>query len=223
MIFFNHRHFSLVHVLWIGILFIAASLTQAQASNKPELLQQTILIVGDSISAGFGIEKSSGWVALLQQRLGPDFKLVNASISGETTSGGRHRLAKLLQQYQPDLVVIELGGNDGLRGTPIKQMQFNLNDMVQKAQASGADVMLLGMRIPPNYGARYTEQFVSAFSTIASEHSTLFVPFLLAGVAGQPGMMQADGIHPTAKAQPVMMELVWSELQEWLKNRTNTL
>ena len=223
MIFFNHRRFSLVHILWIGILFIAASLTQAQASNKPELLQQTILIVGDSISAGFGIEKSSGWVALLQQRLEPNFKLVNASISGETTSGGRHRLAKLLKQYQPDLVIIELGGNDGLRGTPIKQMQFNLNDMVRKTQTTGADVMLLGMRIPPNYGARYTEQFVSAFSAIASDHSTLFVPFLLEGVAGLPGMMQADGIHPTAKAQPVMMELVWSELQEWLKNRTNTL
>lgn len=221
MIFFNHRRLSLNHFLLTGILLVAASLTQAQASNKPEALQHTILIVGDSISAGFGIDKSAGWVALLQQRLGTEFHLVNASVSGETSSGGRHRLTKLLQRHQPDLVIIELGGNDGLRGSPIRQLQFNLNDMVKKSQATGADTMLLGMKIPPNYGAKYTQQFVSVFSTIASDHNTLFVPFLLEGIAGQPGMMQADGIHPTTKAQPVMMELVWSELQEWLKNRTN--
>lgn len=210
-----------MHVSLIGILLIAASLTQAQASDKPVVMQHTILILGDSISAGFGIDKSSGWVALLQQRLGAQGTIINASISGETTSGGRYRLSKLLQRHQPDLVIIELGGNDGLRGTPLKQMAFNLNDMVSQAKASGARTMLLGMQIPPNYGARYTQQFVSVFSTIASDHNTLFVPFLLEGIAGQPGMMQADGIHPTSKAQPVMMELVWSELQEWLNKQTN--
>jgi len=177
--------------------------------------------MGDSISAGFGIDKSTGWVAMLQKRLGDDFKLVNASISGETTTGGRHRLKKALQRYEPDLVIIELGGNDGLRGTPIKQMQFNLNDMVNKAKASGAEVMLLGMQIPPNYGQTYTQKFASVFNAIASDQGTLFVPFLLEGIAGKSGMMQADGIHPTAQAQPLMMELVWSELQEWLNKLTN--
>lgn len=184
-------------------------------------MQHTILVVGDSISAGFGIDKNSGWVALLQAKLGGNFHIVNTSISGETTSGGRARLSKTLKQHQPDLVILELGGNDGLRGTPTKFIANNLSAMVKQIKGANSDVMLLGMRIPPNYGERYTQQFFSVFNTIASDHNTLFVPFLLEGVAGKPNMMQADGIHPTKLAQPIIMELVWTELQEWLKTLTN--
>ena len=171
--------------------------------------------MGDSISAGFGLDKQKGWVNLLSQQLGKGYRITNASISGETTTGGRNRLAKALQQYEPDLVILELGGNDGLRGTPIKHIQANLTAMIQQSQATGAQVLVLGMRIPPNYGERYTGQFSAIYKRLAAEHETLLVPFFMQGIAGETGMMQEDGIHPTHKAQPLMMNLVKQELTAW--------
>lgn len=178
-----------------------------------------VLIVGDSISAGFGIPLQASWVALFEKQLQqqvPSAVVVNASISGDTTSGGRARLPNLLSQHQPSLVVIELGGNDGLRGTPLTVIRQNLTFMVEQAQASGATVLLAGMQIPPNYGARYSDGFAQLFSELAEQYNTLLVPFILEGIGGVDGMMQADGIHPTAEAQDIMREHVWQAIQPWL-------
>jgi acyl-CoA thioesterase-1 len=213
-------------------LNLAASLTYGTQLEKPLSsqrsvsvakisastdVQKTILVMGDSISAAFGLQKHDGWVALFEQQVGGGVKVVNASISGETTTGGRHRLAASIAQYQPDLVIIELGGNDGLRGTPIKHIQGNLHVMIQQSQESGAQVLLLGMKIPPNYGERYTGEFAAIYAHLASENNTLFVPFFLDGVAGIEGMMQTDGIHPTDKAQSLMKDYVVEALKAWLK------
>lgn len=189
------------------------SLPYASAGENSQLAQQTILILGDSISAGFGIDKDKGWVALLDKQLKleqQNSQIINASISGETTSGGANRIKALLNKHKPSLVIIELGGNDGLRGTPIKLIKQNLNFMITQSQQAGAKVALLGMRIPPNYGQRYSELFASQYQQLALENNILFVPFLLNGIAAQPGMMQADGIHPTLQAQAIMKEQVWS-------------
>ena len=189
------------------------SLPYASAGENSQLAQQTILILGDSISAGFGIDKDKGWVALLDKQLKleqQNSQIINASISGETTSGGANRIKALLNKHNPSLVIIELGGNDGLRGTQIKLIKQNLNFMITQSQQAGAKVALLGMRIPPNYGQRYSELFASQYQQLALENNILFVPFLLNGIAAQPGMMQADGIHPTLQAQAIMKEQVWS-------------
>ncbi|WP_228345736.1 arylesterase [Venatoribacter cucullus] len=184
--------------------------------------EPVILVVGDSISAGFGVPLQQGWVALLQrnvQQRQPQLQVINASSSGETTQGGLTRLPALLKQHQPDLTIIELGGNDGLRGTPIPVIRRNLERMVQLAQAAGSDVMLLGMQIPPNYGARYTELFSRSFTELAERFELPVVPFLLDGIATEPGLMQSDGIHPTAAAQPRMTALVEPLVQQWLQER----
>jgi acyl-CoA thioesterase-1 len=182
----------------------------------------TVLVIGDSISAGFGLPVQQGWVALAQsslQQQHPEVQLINASISGDTTAGGRNRLPALLKQHQPQLVVIELGGNDALRGTPIQVIRNNLSAMVEQSQQAGADVLLLGMQIPPNYGAAYTQAFANVFQQVSDAHDTLLVPFLLEGIATQPQMMQADGIHPTAKAQPQMSDMVSAKIRYWLSNQ----
>lgn len=179
----------------------------------------TLLVVGDSISAGFGLDTKQGWVYLLQQRLhdqGYDYQVVNASVSGETTTGGLARLPALLKQHQPSLVVIELGGNDGLRAQPLTTMQENFLHMITLSQQAQAKVLLLGMRLPPNYGAHYTSAFADIFTNVAQQKNVALVPFLLEGVAGYPNMTQSDGIHPTASAQPIMLELVWPVLQPLL-------
>lgn len=184
--------------------------------------EPVILVVGDSISAGFGVPLQQGWVALLQrnvQQRQPQLQVINASISGETTQGGLTRLPALLKQHQPDLTIIELGGNDGLRGTPIPVIRRNLERMVQLAQAAGSDVMLLGMQIPPNYGARYTELFSRSFTELAERYELPVVPFLLDGIATEPGLMQSDGIHPTTAAQPRMTALVEPLVQQWLQEQ----
>jgi acyl-CoA thioesterase-1 len=142
--------------------------------------------------------------------------VINASISGETTQGGRHRLPALLQQLKPDWVLLELGGNDGLRGYPLSDVAENLAAMIRQSQTAGAEVMLLGMRIPPNYGARYTEPFFQQFQTLAKAHNIYLVPFLLEGIATNPDLMQVDGIHPQASAQPLIMEAVWKVLKPLL-------
>ncbi len=182
-------------------------------------LAGTLLVVGDSISAAFGLDTGQGWVALLEERLAEQdypYQVVNASISGDTSSGGAARLPPLLAAHRPSLVIIELGGNDGLRGQPLAQLQQNLARMIDESRASGAQVLLLGMLLPPNYGVRYTTAFAQVFSTLASDKQVAFVPFFLEGVGGVPGMMQNDGIHPTAKAQPLMLDNLWPTLKPLL-------
>ena len=179
----------------------------------------TVLIVGDSISAGFGLDTRKGWVALLEQRLkqeGFDDKVVNASISGDTSAGGLARLPAALATHKPDVVVIELGGNDGLRGQPPAQLQQNLALMIQQSRDSGAKVLLLGMQIPPNYGKRYGEAFAKVFGDVAQKEKVPFVPFFLEGVGGHPELMQADGLHPAVAAQDKLLENVWPTLKPLL-------
>ncbi|MFJ4136117.1 arylesterase, partial [Pseudomonas cyclaminis] len=179
----------------------------------------TVLIVGDSISAGFGLDTRKGWVALLEQRLkkeGFDDKVVNASISGDTSAGGLARLPAALAEHKPDVVVIELGGNDGLRGQPPAQLQQNLASMIQKSQDSGAKVLLLGMQIPPNYGKRYVDAFAKVFGDVAEQKKVPLVPFFLEGVGGHPELMQADGLHPAVAAQGKLLENVWPTLKPLL-------
>ena len=179
----------------------------------------TVLVVGDSISAGFGLDTREGWVELLQKRLkdeGFDDQVVNASISGDTSAGGRARLPALLVAHKPDLVVLELGGNDGLRGQPPEQLQQNLALMIDRARQAGARVVLLGMRLPPNYGVRYTAAFAQVYEQLASDKQVPLVPFFLEGVGGVPAMMQADGIHPAPVAQQRLLENAWPTIKPLL-------
>jgi acyl-CoA thioesterase-1 len=179
----------------------------------------TILIVGDSISAGFGLDTSKGWVALLRQRLeqeGSSDKLVNASISGDTSANGAVRLPALLAEHKPGLVILELGGNDGLRGMLPTQLQQNLATMIDRSRESGAQVLLLGMKLPPNYGARYTEAFAKVYSDLAAQKKVALVPFFLEGVGGVPALMQADSIHPAVGAQGKLLDNVWPTLEPLL-------
>ncbi|MDX1722375.1 MAG: arylesterase [Pseudomonas sp.] len=182
-------------------------------------LADTVLVVGDSISAAFGLDTRQGWVALLEKRLaeqGYEHQVVNASISGDTSAGGAARLPGLLAEHQPSLVILELGGNDGLRGQPPAQLQQNLASMIERAQEAGATVLLLGMRLPPNYGVRYTTAFAQVFASLAEEKQVAFVPFFLEGVGGVPEMMQRDGIHPAVAAQSVLLENLWPTLRSLL-------
>jgi acyl-CoA thioesterase-1 len=179
----------------------------------------TVLIVGDSISAAFGLDTRVGWVALLEQRMkqeGFTDKVVNASISGDTSAGGQARLPALLAEHKPELVILELGGNDGLRGQQPTQLQQNLASMIDRSRDSGAKVLLLGMQIPPNYGPRYTNAFKAVYSTLAEEKKVPLVPFFLEGVGGVPELMQADGLHPAAGAQQKLLENVWPTLKPLL-------
>jgi acyl-CoA thioesterase-1 len=206
-------------------LLLSLSLPQAQAGENSQSKQYTILIMGDSISAGFGIDKQQGWVALLAEKLQQqnahdsaintnNTHTINASISGETTSGGANRIASLLLQHKPNLVIIELGGNDGLRGSPIKLIKQNLSYMIAQSKQAEADVLLLGMRIPPNYGQTYSQLFAQQYQELSTKHETAIVPFLLQDIAGIKGMMQADGIHPTQAAQTVMLNWVYQGIQQ---------
>lgn len=173
------------------------------------------MVLGDSLSAGYGIDQQSGWVSLLQQRLdqkAAGIRVVNESISGDTTAGGLARLPAALQRHSPDIVIIELGGNDGLRGLPLSDMRSALERMIDLCEAAGAKVLLVGMKIPPNLGRRYTERFESVFVEVANDRQVPRVPFLLESVAGNDGNMQADGIHPVAAAQPTMLDNVWPHL-----------
>jgi acyl-CoA thioesterase-1 len=182
-------------------------------------LAGTVLVVGDSISAAFGLDTGQGWVALLEKRLaeqGYEHRVVNASISGDTSAGAAARLPALLAEHRPSLVIIELGGNDGLRGQPPEQLQQNLAAMIDGSRASGAEVLLLGMRLPPNYGVRYTTAFAQVFTRLAEEKQVSLVPFFLEGVGGVSGMMQRDDLHPAADAQPILLENLWPTLQPLL-------
>jgi acyl-CoA thioesterase I len=187
--------------------------------------EPVILVVGDSLSAEYGLKRGSGWVSLLERRLAGEkiaARVVNASISGDTTSGGRSRLPALLSQHKPTHVVIELGGNDALRGLPLAMTQENLSAMTQAAQKAGARVLLVGMQLPPNYGAQYGQQFAGLFEKVAREHQAAVVPFFLRGFADGPDAarwFQPDRIHPTEEAQPRMLANVWPELRKLLAAR----
>lgn len=203
-----------IYVWTITLLLFGA----VHASADPTSLR-TILVLGDSLSAGYGIRVEEGWVALLQKRLeaqGYGYRVVNASITGETSSGGLARLPRALKIHQPAIVIIELGGNDGLRGLPLATTRQNLTSIVELSQQAGAEVALLGMRLPPNYGPRYTKSFHDMFGEIARSRDVPLVPFFLEDVAQRDGFMQPDGLHPTERAQPVMLEAVWPVLQSLL-------
>ena len=187
----------------------------ASAASTPA----TILILGDSISAAYGINTNEGWVALLQQRLtqkGLSYRVVNASVSGDTTRTGLNRLGNALQQYQPAIVIVALGGNDGLRGLPFSEIETSLSRIIQLSQQQGAKVLLAGVRLPPNYGEFYNARFAGLFQQLSDTYQVGLVPMLLNQVADHSELMQPDGIHPTAAAQPQILENVWPHLQPLL-------
>jgi acyl-CoA thioesterase I len=198
----------------------AAGTPDAKASTADA---PTILVVGDSLSAEYGLQRGTGWVALMAQRLDKEkiaANVVNASISGDTTSGGRSRLPTLLSKHQPSIVIIELGGNDALRGLPLAMTEANLNAMTVAAQSSGAKVLIVGMQVPPNYGQNYTRRFAQVFASVAKAHKTALVPFLLKGVADAPDatkLFQADRIHPVAAAHPTILNTMWPAVRALLK------
>jgi acyl-CoA thioesterase-1 len=180
----------------------------------------TILIYGDSLSAAYGIREQDGWVSLLRERLkerGLDYIVVNASVSGETSSGGAARIDAVLERNKPDVVVLELGANDGLRGLPISAMKENLARIIRAAQNRKARVLLVGMRIPPNYGSNYTSAFFQAFGELAREHKTAYIPFLFEGLDDRPELFLPDQVHPTGEAQRALLETVWKGLEPLLK------
>jgi len=180
----------------------------------------TILVLGDSLSAGYGIDVRDGWVNLLAQRLrkqGYPHTVVNASISGETTAGGFTRLPAALQRHRPEVVILELGANDGLRGLSLAQTRANLESMIKAAQAAGGRVLLVGIHLPPNYGPEYTRKFRGVYDDLVRRYRLAYAPFLLEGVALTPGLMQADGLHPRASAQPRLLDNVWPYLEPLLK------
>ncbi|MEZ5448785.1 MAG: arylesterase [Thiolinea sp.] len=222
------RIFALYGLLLLGtlmptltVVFAAATEPAAARDAGDTNADKTVILVwGDSLSAAYGIPIEQGWVSLLQEKLGEAYQVINGSISGETTIGGLTRLPKALEDYQPDYLLLELGANDGLRGLSTTNMQDNLNQMIEQAQQAGAEVVLLGIRIPPNYGMVYTQKFDQVFSDLASQHEIPLLPFLLDKVALDYDLMQEDGLHPTAEAQPLILENVWPVLEPVLLGET---
>jgi acyl-CoA thioesterase-1 len=214
----DRRDFSRLALGWAATGSIGLFSINAWAQAKP----RSLLVVGDSLSAEYGLRRGTGWVALLEKRLAVEkinAKVINASISGDTTSGGRSRLPALLAQHKPTHVIIELGGNDALRGLPLKMTQENLSNMTEAAQKIGAKVLLLGMQVPPNYGADYSAQFAKTFETVAAKRKALLVPFFLKGVADGADalkLFQNDRIHPKEEAHPIMLDNVWPALKKIL-------
>lgn len=199
----------------ISLLFLLFA-TNAASNESP-----TIVIFGDSLSAGYGIEVDQSWAALLQARLkeqGYEHQVVNASISGETTEGGATRIGSALQDFSPDLIILELGGNDGLRGFPAKRMKANLEKIVTRAKATGAAVILLGIRIPTNYGPRYSAEFEGVFRQISVDLDVKWIEFFMAGIAMNDDLLQDDRIHPNAEAQPILLDNVWPIISATLVN-----
>ncbi|MGB0712481.1 MAG: arylesterase [Gammaproteobacteria bacterium] len=192
----------------------------AEAQQPGDAARRVLLVLGDSLSAAHNIPAESGWVSLLAEALreeGAGWRVVNASISGETTSGGLSRLPDLLDAHRPSAVIVELGANDGLRGTPLPVIEQQLGDLVAQVQRTGARVIVAGIHLPPNYGKRYSARFHSIFQRVAGEAGAGFIPFLLAGVATEAQLMQSDGLHPTAEAQPLIRDTVLEVLRRTLK------
>lgn len=202
----------------IVLVLLLAVATMATASATAA--EKTILVLGDSLSAGFGIPRERSWPSLLEQRLQSDhaaYRVANLSISGETTAGGMSRLPEALRQYRPAVVVIALGANDGLRGLPLEAMRANLDTMIGASQEAGARVVLVGMRLPPNFGPAYVSRFAATFSELSRRRKTPLVPFLLDGFADRPEAFQADGLHPTAAFQPAILDNIWPALKPLLR------
>ncbi len=193
-----------MHIYLFLLLTFVTNIALAQSSTTK------LLVMGDSLSAGYGIDIQQGWVSLLEKELNKTHKvqIINASVSGETSSGGKTRLPALLAEHKPDVVILELGGNDGLRGQPLKLLENHLQTMIDASKTSGAKVILAGMQIPPNYGPRYSTQFKALYATLAEKNQAGLIPFLLEGLGGKSELMQRDGIHPTAEAQPIIVENV---------------
>ncbi|WP_166455000.1 arylesterase [Duganella alba] len=197
-----------------------AALLLLSAAASAYSAPKTVLVLGDSLSAEYGLSRGTGWVALAEQKLKQnniDAVVVNASVSGETTSGGRSRLPALLTKYKPDLVVIELGANDGLRGLPVAAALANLRAMNEEAAKADAKVMLIGMRMPPNYGRDYADKFFAMYGTLSKDIKAPLVPFMLDGVADKPQLFQADRLHPLAEAHPIILANIWPTLQKTIK------
>jgi acyl-CoA thioesterase-1 len=173
----------------------------------------TLLVLGDSLSAGYGINQESGWVALLDDDFGDEHRIINGSISGDTTGGGLNRLPRLLEEFSPDYVLLELGGNDGLRGQPLNLMKSNLQAMINLVRESGAEPVLFGMRLPPNYGRRYSDAFAAVYPQLSKSEKVLLIPFQLEELSITEGMIQEDGLHPTALAQPIIKEVIKGYIQ----------
>lgn len=195
------------------VLIVTLSAPTINANERP-----TVLVMGDSLSAAYGLENDQGWVTLLEKRLNDQATVANASISGETTSGGLQRFSDILTKQQPDIVLLELGGNDGLRGLAPTQMRENLASMIEQSQEADAQVLLLGIDIPPNYGQAYRDAFTGVYYSLAEEYDVPLVPFLLEDIALNQALMQSDGIHPTADAQPIILDNVWPELEPLLND-----
>lgn len=197
----------------VAIFFALSSAAPAWATSR------TILVVGDSISSAYGMAYEKGWVSLLETRLvgsGKDYQIINASITGDVSASGRTRIPKLLARHSPNLVIIELGGNDGLRGLPIKDLKANLESMVVDSLDSGARVLLAGMKILPNYGPGYTHAFEKVYQDLAAKKSIALIPFILEGIGGVADKMQADGIHPNEQSQQIIVDNVWEHLTKLL-------
>lgn len=198
------------------LLTFVTSLAYAQNTTSGKT---KILVMGDSLSAGYGIDIQKGWVNLLEKEITKkhSVQIINASVSGETSSGGNTRLPALLTEHKPDIVILELGGNDGLRGQPLKLLEKNLQTMIDASKKNGAQVLLAGMQIPPNYGPRYSNQFKALYTQLAEKNQTALIPFLLEGIGGNAELVQRDGIHPTAEAQPIIVKNVQPELEKLLQ------
>ncbi len=206
----------LTQTIFLTLVLLLSSFT-VSAENTPAG-QKTLMVLGDSISAAYGMKPEEGWVALLNKRLaGQNINTVNASISGETTAGGLARLQALLEKYQPSWVIVELGGNDGLRGYPIARMKANLAGIIEQSQSVNAGVLLIGMQIPPNYGKRYTNLFSDAYPALAEQYGITLVPTFLESVAVKPDAMQEDGIHPNASAQDQLLAVAWPEIERMIQ------
>ncbi|MBB5412112.1 acyl-CoA thioesterase-1 [Paraburkholderia sp. HC6.4b] len=207
-----------------GATMMAAALVslplRAHAANTPEPAKPVIVVLGDSISAEYGLPRDTGWVALMRQRLAEeriDYSVANASISGDTTSGGRARLPALMERLKPSIVIVELGANDALRGVPLSTTEDNLRTIIEQAQQGHAKVVLVGMYVPPNYGPDYTQKFHGLYGQLSKEFHVPLVPFLLAGIADKPDMFQADQLHPTQQAQPLLLNNVWPAVKPLLR------
>lgn len=212
-------------LLILLVLFAPGLVAQGHGDGPGDRLDNraadsaSILILGDSLSAAYGMEIGESWPSLLQRRLdenGHAYRVFNSSITGDTTQGGLTRLPRLLERHRPDIVILELGGNDGLRGLPLEVTRDNLAGMIEQSRAAGARVLLAEMRIPPNYGRSYAEKFNGTYAELSAEYDVVLLPFLLQKIALEPGLMMDDGIHPTAAAQAVILNAVWAELEPLL-------
>lgn len=206
----------LTRVVWLGLVCLSLTIRTAYAdTNHPK-----ILVYGDSLSAAYGIPQQQGWVALLQKKLHDQnyrYTVINASISGETSSGGNTRIKSVLANAQPSIVILALGSNDGLRGLPIDEMKNNLHQIIIACKKQGAKVLIVGMKMPPNYGAKYTSSFHESFKSLSRQHNASLVPFMLENIATSPNRMQKDGRHPNADGQVILLENIWPKLQSMLK------